>query len=268
MTKTLSIQWAYSSTSQLTGVKPSNPCVSGPIWAGIWRPRKAGLATSSCPCGSTSTGFPPAHCAAAGGGKATQAREPEAGSGRQGSGTGRIVPKVARVTLLSLIVAADERGGIGRDGGLPWHLPEDLKRFKAITMGKPIVMGRRTWDSIGRPLPGRRSIVVSRQPGLAIEGAEVVDSLDAALHVAGDVPEVCIIGGAEIYCLALPRTDLIHLTRVQAVVDADTWFPELAVGEWDEVLVENHAADAKHAYAYSCMELRRRSAAVYPRRTR
>ena len=131
-----------------------------------------------------------------------------------------------------------------------------------------MTVSRRTWASIGRPLPGRHNIVITRQAGLAVPGVTVVVSLDDALLAAGDVPEVCMIGGAEIYRLALPRTDLIHLTRVQAVVDADTYFPALAAGEWDEVVVERHAADEKHAYAYSCVELRRRSTADYPRRTK
>jgi dihydrofolate reductase len=160
--------------------------------------------------------------------------------------------------LVSIIVATDERGAIGRGGGLPWRLPDDLKRFKALTMGKPIVMGRKTWDSIGKPLPGRHNIVITRQAGFEVPGVTVVASLDEALRAAGDVPEVCIIGGAEIYRLALPRADLMHLTRVHAVVDADTYFPELGAGEWDEVQVEQHAADEKHVYAYSCLELQRR----------
>ena len=160
--------------------------------------------------------------------------------------------------LVSIIVATDERGAIGREGGLPWRLPDDLKRFKTLTMGKPIVMGRKTWDSIGKPLPGRQNIVITRRAGLELPGASVVASLDDALTVAGDVPEVCIVGGAEIYRLALPRTDFIHLTRVHAVVDADTYFPEFRADEWDELLIENHAADEKHTYAYSCVELRRR----------
>jgi dihydrofolate reductase len=161
------------------------------------------------------------------------------------------------VTRLSVVVAADERGGIGRAGGLPWHLPEDLKRFKAITMGKPIVMGRRTWDSIGRPLPGRRSIVVSRQAGLAIEGAEVVGSLEEALRVASDVPEACVIGGAELYRLALPLAEVIHLTRVHATVEADTFLPALDLSEWEEVSSERHEVDDRHAHPYSFVTLRR-----------
>jgi dihydrofolate reductase len=161
------------------------------------------------------------------------------------------------VTIVSLIVAADERGGIGRDGGLPWHLPDDLRRFKTLTMGKPIVMGRRTWDSIGRPLPGRRSLVVSRQRGLAIPGAEVVASFEEALHAAGDVPEVCVIGGAELYRAALPRADIVHLTRVHATVDADTFLPPLGPGEWAQSSCERRPADERHAQAVSYITLRR-----------
>jgi dihydrofolate reductase len=161
------------------------------------------------------------------------------------------------VTRLSLIVAADERGGIGRDGGLPWLLPEDLKRFRALTMGKPIVMGRRTWDSIGRPLPGRRSIVVSRQPGLAIAGAEVAGSLEEALRLAGEVPEVCVIGGAELYRAALPLAGVIHLTRVHADVAADTFLPHFDETEWQVVARDDRGADERHAHPFSFLELRR-----------
>ena len=163
--------------------------------------------------------------------------------------------------LVSIIVATDERGAIGRDGGLPWRLPDDLRRFKTLTMGKPIVMGRKTWDSIGKPLPGRHNIVITRQAGFDVPGVTVVASLDDALAVAGDVPEVCIIGGAEIYRLALPRTNRIHLTRVHAVVDADTYLPELGADAWDERLIEKHVADERHTYDYSCVELRRRDRA-------
>ena len=166
------------------------------------------------------------------------------------------------MTLVSIIVAADEHGGIGRDGGLPWHLPADLKRFKALTMGKPIVMGRRTWDSIGKPLPGRQNIVVTRQPGLLIPGATVVDSLQAAFAAAGEAAEICVIGGAEIYRLALPYASLIHLTRVHATVKADTHFPPLDGALWEEVAREDRPADDRHPHAYSFVELRRRPGAT------
>jgi dihydrofolate reductase len=165
------------------------------------------------------------------------------------------------VPLVSILVATDARGAIGRDGGLPWHLPNDLKRFKSLTMGKPIVMGRRTWDSIGRPLPGRLNVVITRQAAYAAAGATVVPSLDAALAAAGSVEEVCVIGGGEIYRLALPITSRIHLTRIDATVPADTFFPALDPRQWREVGCEAHPADERHAYAYSFIELQRMSRA-------
>jgi dihydrofolate reductase len=160
--------------------------------------------------------------------------------------------------LVSIVVAMDERNAIGRAGGLPWRLPEDLKRFKALTLGKPVVMGRRTWNSIGKPLPGRHNVVVTRQPGLSLDGATVVSSLEQAFVAAGDVPEVCVIGGAEVYRAALPVTDVLHVTRVHATLDADTFFPALEPADWMEVAREEHAADERHAWAYSFVELHRR----------
>lgn len=163
--------------------------------------------------------------------------------------------------LVSIVVAADERWAIGRGGELPWRLPEDLRRFKALTLGKPIVMGRRTWESIGRPLPGRRSIVVSRQPGLVLAGATVAGSIEAALRTAEGAAEACIIGGAGIYRAALPRTDVVHLTRVHTVVeDADTFLDPLDPADWIEVSREEWPADDRHASACSFVELRRRAA--------
>lgn len=159
--------------------------------------------------------------------------------------------------IVSIVVATDERGAMGLDGGLPWRLPDDLRRFKALTMGKPIVMGRKTWDSIGKPLPGRLNIVVSRQQGLTLAGALVVDSFDAALAKAGDVAEVCVIGGAEIYRLALPHTHVIHLTRVHAAVTADTFFPSLAGGDWEQRMLERRSSDDRHAFDFSYVELTR-----------
>jgi len=162
------------------------------------------------------------------------------------------------VTAVTLIVAADRRGVIGRDGGLPWHLPDDLRRFKTRTMGKPIVMGRRTWDSIGKPLPGRHNIVITRQPSLVLDGATVVDSLDAALRAAGAVPEVCVIGGAEIFRLALPAATTVELTVVEADVGGDTFLPALDVADWVETSREAHPADARHDYPFTFVTLRRR----------
>ena len=159
--------------------------------------------------------------------------------------------------MISIIVALAENGVIGSDNRLPWHLPDDLKRFKALSLGKPIVMGRRTFESIGRPLPGRTNIVVSRQPGLAIAGTLVAQSLDAALAAAGAAPEVVIIGGAEIFRQALPRTDVIHMTRVHALVAGDVVFPDLDLAQWRETAVEHHAADERHQYAFTFVTLQR-----------
>lgn len=127
--------------------------------------------------------------------------------------------------LITLIAALDRNRAIGRDNTLLVHLPGDLPRFKRLTMGHPIVMGRKTWDSIGRPLPGRRNIVVTRNPNWAATGAERAGSFDDALVLAGDVERVCVIGGAEIYALALPRADELQLTEIDAAFDADAWFP-------------------------------------------
>ena len=159
--------------------------------------------------------------------------------------------------MISIIVAVAENGVIGSDNHLPWHLPDDLKRFKALSLGKPIVMGRRTFDSIGRPLPGRTNIVISRQSGLAIEGVRVVHSLDAALAAAGSVPEIVVIGGAEIFRQVLPRTNTIHLTRVHAQVAGDVVFPKLDPAQWREAAVEHHPADERHAHALSFVTLQR-----------
>jgi len=162
------------------------------------------------------------------------------------------------VTAVTLIVAADRRGVIGSNGGLPWHLPDDLKRFKTRTMGKPIVMGRKTWDSIGKPLPGRHNIVITRQPSLVLDGATVVDSLEAALRAAGAVPEVCVIGGAEIFMLALPVATTVELTVVEAEVGGDTVLPAFDVADWVETSREAHPADARHDYPFTFVTLRRR----------
>lgn len=160
--------------------------------------------------------------------------------------------------MLSCVVAVAQNGVIGRDNQLPWHLPADLRHFKAMTLGKPVVMGRKTFESIGRPLPGRLNIVVTRQPDLQIDGCVVVDSLPAALAAAGDAPETALIGGAELFRLALPQVQIIHLTRVHAAVPGDVFFPELSPGAWQETLLERHEPDERHAYAYSFVTLTRR----------
>ena len=127
-------------------------------------------------------------------------------------------------------VARADNGIIGRDGGLPWRLPEDLKRFKAMTMGKPMVMGRRTFESFPKPLPGRRHIVLTRDPAWSAEGAEVVHSVDDAIALAGDVPELAVIGGAEVFALFMPLVDRIELTEVHRSVEGDTKMPPLGPG--------------------------------------
>jgi dihydrofolate reductase len=137
---------------------------------------------------------------------------------------------------VSLVVAIAQNGVIGRDGGLPWHLPEDLRHFRRVTTGHAIIMGRKTWDSIGRPLPKRRSIVVSRQPALRLDGAEVAGSLDEALALAAQTdPEPMVIGGASMYEAALPRADRIYLTEVLEDAEGDVRFPLLDRSVWREI---------------------------------
>ena len=143
--------------------------------------------------------------------------------------------------VISLVVAMARNRVIGASGRLPWHLPDDLKRFKKLTLGGSIVMGRRTHDSIGRPLPGRRNIVVTRRAGASFAGCEVAHSLDEALALAGDAPEVFVIGGAELYRLALPRADRLYLTLVDAEYPGDTVFPELDPADWRETARERGA---------------------------
>jgi len=161
------------------------------------------------------------------------------------------------MSSLSIVVAVAENGVIGRGNALPWHLPDDLKRFKELTLGKPMVMGRKTYESIGRPLPGRTTIVVSRQPGLTIEGCTVVNSLHAAIVAARAAPEVVLVGGAQLYRSAMPMVSTIHLTRVHATVGGDTLFPILDMQQWRETIVATHPADERHAYAFTYLTLQR-----------
>ncbi len=147
-----------------------------------------------------------------------------------------------------MIVAVADSGVIGRDNGLPWHLPEDLKRFKRLTMGKPIVMGRKTFESIGKPLPGRQNIVVTRDPNYRREGVTVVHDTEAALRAAGPVAEIMVIGGAELFGALLPRAGRIHLTRVHGNIPGDIMWPALDEREWTAVERESHSADDRHAW--------------------
>lgn len=158
---------------------------------------------------------------------------------------------------LSLIAALAENGVIGRDNKLPWHLPNDLKYFRAVTIGKPVIMGRRTWESLGRPLPGRTNIVITRQSGYEASGAKVVSTLDAALQLAAQVAlidgqdECVVIGGAEIYALALPRCERLYLTEVHATVEGDAYFPPFDRARWREVRRERFAAEGPNPFDYS-----------------
>ncbi|HTP39451.1 MAG TPA: dihydrofolate reductase [Steroidobacteraceae bacterium] len=158
---------------------------------------------------------------------------------------------------ISLVVAMSENNVIGRGQQLPWHLPDDLKHFRQITLGKPVLMGRRTFDSIGRALPGRLNLVLSRGELALPAGVERVGSLRAAIARAGEAPELCVIGGGELYRLALPEADTIYLTRVFAMVDGDTYFPALDPRQWRETERIDHPADDRHAYAMCMLRLER-----------
>jgi dihydrofolate reductase len=154
---------------------------------------------------------------------------------------------------ISFVVAAATNNAIGKDGQLPWHLPNDMKHFKNVTWGMPVVMGRKTFESLGKVLPGRKNIVISRQAGWKAEGTVVVKSIDDALFVAKatDAKEVMVIGGGEIYKAMFDKAKRIYMTRVEADPEADTFFPSLDPTEWYLVSQRIHEADAKNAYNYS-----------------
>ena len=164
---------------------------------------------------------------------------------------------------LALIVAIAENRVIGRDNRLPWRIPADLRHFKATTMGKPVIMGRKTFQSIGRPLPGRTNIVISRDPAFAADGVAVAGDFETALECANrsaaraGVDEVMVIGGAEIYAEALARADRIYLTEVHRAVDGDVHFPEIDRDQWRESRREDHPAPTPDGPAYSFVVLDR-----------
>lgn len=157
--------------------------------------------------------------------------------------------------IASLIAAVSENNVIGRDGKLPWNLPADLKHFRELTKGHPVIMGRKTYESIGHPLSHRRNIVVTRKKELKLEGCKVVGSVEEAIKLtqasASTSDEAFIIGGAEIYKAALPRSHRIYLTRVHAEVEGDAFFPEVDFSQWREVSRKHHEADAEHAYPFT-----------------
>jgi len=159
--------------------------------------------------------------------------------------------------IRSLVVAKARNGVIGRDNRLPWRLPADLAYFKRVTMGHPVIMGRRTWESIGRPLPRRLNIVVSRNPAYDARGATVVSSLADAWRAAGEAEEACVIGGTSLFAEALPTADRIHLTEVDADVAGDTFFPPFDRSGWAEREVARQARDERHEYPFRIVVLER-----------
>jgi len=168
--------------------------------------------------------------------------------------------------LVSLIVAMAQNGVIGRANALPWQrLPEDLKRFRAFTLGKAVLMGRKTFESIGRPLPGRANLVLTRDRAWSAPGVAVVHSVEEALSQAAGSIELVVIGGAEIYRLVLPFARRMYLTHVHADVPGDTFFPDFDATQWDDVECRMHPADDEHAYPVTFVTLERRNAPEAPR---
>jgi dihydrofolate reductase len=161
--------------------------------------------------------------------------------------------------IISLLVAMDEKRGIGKAGKLPWHLSSDLRRFRELTMGHHMIVGRKTFESIGKPLPGRHTIVATRNSNFKHEGCFVTRSVEDAIALARErgETEVFVIGGAEIYAQALDAADRIYLTQVHAVVDADTFFPEFDPGHWIETHHIDHPADEKNQYSFTFKILER-----------
>jgi len=159
------------------------------------------------------------------------------------------------LSAISLVVAMADNGVIGKDGALPWRIADDMRRFRALTVGKPCVMGRGTWESLPKkPLPGRANIVVTRDREFHAEGAIVVHSLDEAIARAGEVPEICVIGGAEIYRAALPHATLVHLTQVHGNVEGDTRMPLFDRSTWRETAREDHQTPEGLRYSYVTLE--------------
>jgi len=160
--------------------------------------------------------------------------------------------------ILSMIAAMDRNRLIGNNNELPWHLPADFAHFKKTTMGKPILMGRKTYDSIGRPLPGRLNIVLTRSKELSIEGVEVVTSFESAKRLVDDSQELMIIGGSGIYQLLLDKVDRIYLTIVEETFKGDAWFPELDMEQWQQLEKIEYPADEKNRYDMQFVTLHRK----------
>ena len=153
--------------------------------------------------------------------------------------------------MITMIAAIGSNNAIGKDNDLLWHLPNDLKRFKKVTAGHHVIMGRKTFESLGRPLPKRTNIIISRNKNYIAEGCVVVSSLEAALDAAASDPNPFILGGAQIYQQAMAMADVLDITLVKAELEADAYFPEIDPTQWKEVAREEHFADDKHAYDYS-----------------
>jgi len=160
--------------------------------------------------------------------------------------------------MLSLIAAVSENGVIGKDGGLPWRLPDDLRWFMRTTLGHACIMGRGNADTLDKPLRDRRNLVLTRQPDWSREGFEVYHGLDAALATVADDDEPFIIGGEQVYRLALPKVDRMYLTRVHAAVDGDTRFPAVDEADWSVTDLDHHPADDRHAFAFTIRRYDRR----------
>ncbi|MDH5425120.1 MAG: type 3 dihydrofolate reductase [Gammaproteobacteria bacterium] len=159
---------------------------------------------------------------------------------------------------ISIITAMDQNRLIGKDNALPWKIPADLQFFKKITMSKPIVMGRKTFESIGRPLPGRQNIIITRDKSFSAEGCDIAWSTEQALELAADAEEIMIIGGANIYQQFLERADRIYLTLVQSEFEGDAWFPDIDLRQWQQLEKEDHKADDKNEADYSFLVMQRK----------
>lgn len=165
---------------------------------------------------------------------------------------------------LALIVARTRNGVIGRNNTMPWHLPEDLRYFKRVTLGKPVIMGRNTWESLGKPLPGRDNIVISRNPDFCANGATVANDFETAWSLADafanerGVTEIMVIGGAQIYAEALPHISRAYITEIDADIEGDTFFPELDPESWQETARESHLPCEKNPHCYSFVTLERK----------
>lgn len=161
---------------------------------------------------------------------------------------------------LSLIWAMDENRLIGNNNALPWHLPADLAFFKRTTMEKPIIMGRKTYDAIGRPLPGRQNIIITRDTAYTAKGCDIANSIDEAMSlVPEEVQEVMLIGGASLYLQTLAQADALYITQIYHAFSGDTWFPEMDMSQWSEVYREDFEADEKNLHAYSFMQYQRKT---------